>query len=195
MTMSSRVRQPYLPASRPRSAKAVLYVDLDGVLHHESVLYDPRRGVYMSEALAPGHTLFQWADILEDLLGPYPEVALVLSSSWCVQIGYAATLKQLSIGLRDRFIGATYHRKVHGTDPWTKSEFLKMPRGEQVCADVERRQPNCWAALDDDAEHWPADALKNLIECDGRRGLSDLAVQLELEAWLLDANSLSRPRR
>lgn len=194
MTTSSRVRQPYLPASRPRSAKAVLYVDLDGVLHHEGVVYDPRRGVYMSEVLAPGRALFEWADILDDLLEPHPDVALVLSSSWCARIGYAATLKRLSTGLRARFIGATYHRKVHGADPWTKSDFLNMSRGEQVCADVERRQPNCWAALDDDAEHWPADVLKNLIECDGRRGLSDLSVQLKLEAWLIDACLKSRPQ-
>lgn len=189
------MRQPYLPASRPRSAKAVLYVDLDGVLHHEGVLFDPRRGVRMSEVLAPGHKLFEWAHILEDALGPFPDVALVLSSSWCARVGYTATLMRLSSALRTRFIGGTYHHKVHGADPWTKSEFANLSRGEQVCADVERRRPHVWAALDDDSENWPKDALANLIACDGRRGLSDLAVQLELEAWLFDANSLTRPRR
>ena len=105
MTTNSRVRQPYLPASRPRSAKAVLYVDLDGVLHHEGVLYDPRRGVYMSENLAPGRTLFEWAHILDDALEPFPEVALVLSSSWCFRVGYAATLMRLSPTLRARLEG------------------------------------------------------------------------------------------
>lgn len=126
----------------------------------------------MSEVLAPGHTLFEWADILEGLLGPYPGVALVLSSSWCVRLGYAATLDWLPPRLSVRFIGATYHSKVHGTDPWTKSDFTNLPRGEQVCADVERRQPRYWAALDDDEENWPAGALNNLIACDGRYGLS-----------------------
>jgi len=149
----------------------------------------------MSEVLAPRRELFEWAYILEDALEPFPDVALVLSSSWCVRLGYASTLKRLSIALKDRFIGATYHRKVHGADPWTKREFLNMPRGEQVCADVERRQPNVWAALDDDSEHWPEDAIGNLIQCDGRRGLSDLAVQLQLESWLFDTKSTSKPRR
>lgn len=29
---------PYMPASTPRSADLVLYLDLDGVVHHEAVL-------------------------------------------------------------------------------------------------------------------------------------------------------------
>ena len=39
---------PYLPVSTPRSADVVLYLDLDGVVHHEKVLWHPRKGIYMS---------------------------------------------------------------------------------------------------------------------------------------------------
>ena len=43
--MSSGQNSPYLPASTPRSADVVLYLDLDGVVHHEKVLWHPRKGI------------------------------------------------------------------------------------------------------------------------------------------------------
>lgn len=39
---------PYMPASTPLSGDLVLYLDLDGVIHHEVVLWHPRRGICMS---------------------------------------------------------------------------------------------------------------------------------------------------
>jgi hypothetical protein len=113
---------PYLPASTPRSADVVLYLDLDGVVHHEKVLWHPRKGIYMSPSYeAAGHSLFEWVPILESVLEPYPSVALVLSSTWCIRPGYSATLKRLPASLRARFIGGTYHKRVHGVDPWNLS--------------------------------------------------------------------------
>jgi len=82
---------PYIPASAPRSADVVLYLDLDGVVHHEAVLWHPRQGIYMSPYQAAGRSLFEWVPILEAALDPYPSVALVLSSTWCIRPGYSAT--------------------------------------------------------------------------------------------------------
>ena len=36
---------PFLPMSTPRSADVVLYLDLDGVVHHEQVLWHPHKGI------------------------------------------------------------------------------------------------------------------------------------------------------
>ncbi len=102
---------PYIPASAPRSADVVLYLDLDGVLHHEAVLWQPRYGIYMSPYKATDHALFKWLPILEEELAPHPSVALVLSSTWCIRPGYAKTLQRLPEQLRARFIGGTYHRR------------------------------------------------------------------------------------
>ncbi len=55
--MSSCQNTPFLPASTPRSADVVLYLDLDGVVHHEKVLWHPRKGIYMSPYEAAGHTV------------------------------------------------------------------------------------------------------------------------------------------
>ena len=183
--VSSTGSSPYLPASPPRSADVVLYLDLDGVVHHEKVLWHPGKGIYISPYEAAGHTLFEWVPILEAALDPYPEVALVLSSTWCIRPGYNATLKRLPAALRSRFIGGTYHKRVHGADPWNLSMFRGTPRGEQVLEDVQRRKPRQWLALDDDVEDWPDAFRDNLIACEGTAGLSDPRVQRELEAKLL----------
>ncbi len=166
--------------STPRSADVVLYLDLDGVVHHEQVLWHPHKGIYMSPYEAPGRSLFEWVPILEAALDPYPSVALVLSSTWCIRPGYSATLKRLPPSLRSRFIGGTYHKRVHGTDPWNLAMFRGMPRGEQVLEDALRRKPRQWLALDDDLEGWPEACRENLIACEGTTGLSDREVQREL---------------
>lgn len=175
--MSSVQKSPYVPASSPRSADVVLYLDLDGVVHHEQVLWHPRKGIYMSPHQAAGHSLFEWVSILESVLESYPAVALVLSSTWCIRPGYRATLKCLPASLRTRFIGGTYHSRVHGVDPWNLSMFRSTPRGVQVQEDVFRRKPRQWVALDDDLEGWPDSCRQNLIACDGNSGMSNPEVQ------------------
>ncbi|MBT9466269.1 MAG: hypothetical protein IV113_19785 [Hydrogenophaga sp.] len=182
--MVSNSSTPYVPASKPRSADVVLYLDLDGVVHHEAVLWDPRRGISMSPVIAPGRVLFEWVHYLEDALAPYPAVALVLSSTWCVRPGYAKTLKRFPGGLRSRFIGGTFHRRVHGADPWNHADFQGSARGLQIWADVQRRKPRAWLALDDDLDGWPEWARDNLVACDGRTGLSDTKVRAELSEKL-----------
>ena len=173
MALSSGQISPYLPASTPRSADVVLYLDLDGVVHHEKVLWHPRKGIYMSPYEAAGHSLFEWVPFLESVLQPHPAVALVLSSTWCIRPGYSATLKRLPATLSARFIGGTYHKRVHGVDPWNLTMFRTTPRGVQVQEDAQRRKPKQWIALDDDLEDWPDSCRQNLVACEGTTGLSN----------------------
>lgn len=188
---------PYLAASLPKTADVVIYLDLDGVIQHEAVLFHPKRGIYMSPAVASERSLFEWLPILVEMLAPYPFVKLVLSSTWCVRPGYGKTLKRLPDNIRWRFIGGTFHRKIHGADPWMKESFLRTPRGVQVLADANRRKPRSWVALDDDVEDWPVEAKHHLIECNGDRGISDMRVQRMLGDWLRvvagDGNEAGEP--
>jgi hypothetical protein len=182
--MSAGQNSPYLHASTPRSADVVLYLDLDGVVHHEKVLWHPRKGIYMSPYEAAGHSLFEWVPILESVLQPHPAVALVLSSTWCIRPGYSATLKRFPATLSARFIGGTYHKRVHGVDPWNLNMFRTTPRGVQVQEDAQRRKPQQWIALDDDLEDWPDSCRQNLVACEGTTGLSNPEVQHELREKL-----------
>lgn len=164
----------------PRTADVVLYLDLDGVVHHEAVHWHHRRGIYMHPIQAAGHTLFEWLPFLEVALRPYPNVRLVLSSSWCVRPGFGKTMQRLPEHMRAKFLGGTYHRRVHGLDAWAVMAFQERSRAEQILADVARRRPLHWLALDDDTANWPAQHLANLVACEGNTGISSMRVQLEL---------------
>jgi len=143
----------------------------------------------MSPYEAPSHALFEWLPILEEELAPYPSVALVLSSTWCIRPGYAKTLQRLPKELRARFIGGTYHKRVHGADSWTLASFRTTSRGMQILADVQRRRPRHWIALDDDIEDWPAFAIDNLVACEGTTGLSSPEVRRELRRKLMQSTA------
>lgn len=171
--------------AQSRPADWVLYLDLDGVVHSEEVYFHPSRGPFVHQGYAPGRKLFEWVPILEELIEPYPQLRLVLSSTWCIRPGYGKTVKRLPPGLRQRFIGGTFHRRIHGADPWTERSFREMPRGMQVWADVVRRKPLQWLALDDDTLSWPVWARENLVACNGSTGLSAPRVQDELRQKLL----------
>lgn len=154
----------------------VLYLDFDGVLHHENALWHPRRGVYLKAP--PGYVLFQHVDLLEDILAPYPAVQIVLSTSWVRSYGCTKTAKRLPPSLKARVIGATFHSQMN------ENNFTAAPRGVQVCNDVLRRQPKDWVALDDDFLDWPAWCLDKYIRTHEHEGISDPAVEAEIRQKL-----------
>lgn len=141
----------------------VLYLDFDGVLHHENCYWHPRRGAYLR---APArYRLFEHVELLEELMRPYPEIRIVLSTSWVVRLGYSRTAKRLPPSLRERVIGATLHTRMN------EHEFHSHPRGMQVWLDVTRRKPAQWLALDDTWEDWPLWCLENYVRTDPDEGI------------------------
>ena len=154
----------------------LLYLDFDGVLHHDSVYWHPRRGVYLT---APsGYVLFQHVGLLGDALAPYPLVRIVLSTSWVRVFSYSRAMKLLPAGLKARVIGATYHSRMNDLD------FEAMPRGMQVWEDVQRRRPTGWLALDNDGWDWPDAHRDHLVWTDDRDGLGATAVLSEFRQKL-----------
>lgn len=146
----------------------VLYLDFDGVLHHEEVWRHPKRGIYIPQHVAPGRTLFEWSFYLEQALAPFPSVRIVLSTSWVCERSFNFARKQLTPVLQQRVVGATFHRRLH-----IKRDFADMSRGMQIWSDVVRRCPSGWVALDDDTFGWPAWCRDKLVQCYGPAGLSD----------------------
>lgn len=156
----------------------VLYLDFDGVLHHENCWWHPKLGPYLQ---APEQfKLFQHAELLEQLLAPYPHVQIVLSTSWVRRYGSAKTAKQLRPLLRQRVVGATYHSRMR------EDEFTEKPRGLQVWEDVVRRKPRDWLALDDSPEGWPAHCLEKFVQTHEHHGISDPEVLSTLKAKLAE---------
>lgn len=114
-----------------------------------------------------GHSLFENSGILVEALTPYPEVAIVLSTSWVRVLSYSQAKAYLPDALRSRVIGATFHSAMN------KFEFDAMTRGAQVLADATRRAVTGWVALDDDDEGWVGPASKHLVLTNGHKGLSE----------------------
>lgn len=128
---------------------------------------------------AKGHRLFEHTGSLVELLKPYPEVAIVLSTSWVQVLGYDKALGHLPAALAGRVIGATYHSGMRH-----EREFEQMSRGQQVLADVQRRAPSAWVAVDDDGELWPAEHVGKLVLSHSDAGIGEPGVRAHLEAAL-----------
>lgn len=163
-----------LPAPRAQGGH-VLYLDFDGVLHPEDVWVRPRGGPYVRTPA--GHALFEHAELLEDLLDPYPAVRLVLSTSWVCRYGFTRTVGFLPVRLASRCVGATFHGEMN------RYWFDQLTRGAQVHADVHRRMPARWLAVDDCGEGW-ADADKCVVLSHPVEGLAAPAVLAKLTAAL-----------
>jgi hypothetical protein len=147
----------------------ICYLDYDAVLHDGNVLSSRSKGMYIK---TPDRTFFEWMPILEDLLAPYPDLKIVLSTTWVRQLGFNEAKYELSTSLNERVIGSIFlHPKL------VNAEFDVLPRGVQIWHDVERRKPSDWFALDDDSVGWPARCRDKLIQTDTKKGLSDPAVQ------------------
>lgn len=150
-----------LPPPRRGKDQPVLYLDFDGVLHTQECYIVRRQGPFVN----PPHQLFEHMAVLEDCLAPYPDIRIVLSTSWVRRVGYIYAASRLSRPLRKRVIGATFHTWMN------RREFRQLSRGEQVLVDVQRRCPRWWISLDDDGVGWPLAYRDHLIQTDGSLGL------------------------
>ena len=154
----------------------IIYLDFDGVLHHENVVWIHGKGIRMCEA---GHALFEWEPVLVQLLAPYPQVRIVLSTSWVRVKSFSHAKGRLSKPLSSRVIGSTFHSAQMDRD-----EFSRMSRGGQVVADATRRQNSNWLALDDDGDGWPIAHRKRLVHTNEEFGISDIDKQKQICPWL-----------
>lgn len=152
-----------------KSGEHLIYVDFDGVFHHEAVYWSATRGFHLN---APKkYSLFQHVGLLEEMLEPYPAVSIVLSTSWVIRYGCERAAENLPLSLRKRVIGATFHIGMN------KDDFLVESRGMQVWSDVCQRQPSAWLALDDDYFQWPAWCQENLIRTHPADGIARVEVK------------------
>lgn len=145
----------------------VLYLDFDDVLHGDGLI-NPLRPE------TRGQILVESVPILVRLLEPYPDLKLVLSTSWVRQLALTRARKALPPSLRKQVIGAIYHGR-HMREEDT--------RYEQVIADVARRRPRKWLVIDDDLDGWPEHALINVVPTP-LLGYGDAAAALELKQRL-----------
>lgn len=164
-------------------ATPVLYLDFDGVLHHEDVYFRPRGGpFYKNPALGP---MFAYVDLLSTALASLPEVKIVLSTSWVRYRGFTKAGAKLPDDIRSRIIGATFHTEMLVNDAYYSPygaagnrrsivcAFDSLSRYQAIVADVARRGVENWIAIDDDIERWAENAYDRIVITQGHLGLSE----------------------
>jgi hypothetical protein len=153
----------------------VLYLDYDGVLHPADVRVtpeEPGRPLVYVRGQATGRPLFEHIGLLETLLAPFPDLRIVLATSWVRQFGYEFTLQQLPKSLQSRVIGATQH-------PAPARYYC-------IQIDAEERGLVRWLALDDDLYCWPESEMHRVVAPTDRMfGLAGPGVADELKAALM----------
>ena len=155
----------------------VLFLDYDNVLHPCDA-YRTRHGIRLTD---PRATLFQFAPVLDELLSPYPQLRIVLSTSWVEILGFIRARDRLPLpSLRDRVIGATYHSKHPAAHRWSQ-----LSRGVQVRRYVARHRLQGWVAIDDREDGFVG-VESHLVKCEPGIGLGDGAVQCRMADRLAD---------
>lgn len=163
----------------------LLFLDYDGVLHPDAAYLIGGRPVLKSDG-----ELFMWAPVLVDLLQPYPELKIVLSTSWVRVLGYSRARDYLPQAIREKVIGGTWHsamrRHAEGSHRTDASWFTESSRYQQISRYISRadRSAGAWLAIDDDSEGWPDAQRERLVETNGKTGLSSSLAQSELQSKL-----------
>jgi hypothetical protein len=153
----------------PRRLK-VLFLDFDGVLHPLGLA--PAAGAPVAgkpRVRAVPVDLFCWAPLLSELLAPFPEVGIVVHSTWRDNRGIQDLARCLG-PLAPRLLGAT----------------AGGPKLASIRAYLAAHPDVASYRVLDDVPLAPSAELPQLIRCDSRTGVSRPVVQQALRAWLAE---------
>ncbi len=160
----------------------ILYLDFDGVLHADEVAWLRKRGPVMENGCGK---LFEHIEHLAAAIAPHPQVKLVLATTWVTMESFSRVRKRLPAQIAQRVIGATWHSQFK-RDPKLADWWGDTVRYEAIEADVTRRHPKGWLAVDDDDTLWPQDKRQHLVHCGHKLGLGEANVRKALARGLLD---------
>lgn len=165
----------FMRALEEAMTRKILYLDIDGVLHPDEAFLDAKGNVYLR---GPGQ-LLEHASILSEILAPYPDLCIVLSTSWVKLKSYSWVRRRLPQDLRARVIGSTWHSR-YARDSIELEWWSEATRYQQILRDVKHRSPSHWLAIDDDVIGWPESELERVVICDPQLGLASARTRAEL---------------
>ncbi len=149
-----------LRRSDPRAM--IVFLDFDGVLHPDEVYFIKGKGVKL---IAEGHKLFEHADLLAAELDNFPDVRIVLSTSWVSVLDFKRAKSYLPERMQERVMGSTWHSK------FDRYEWQNLTRFQQIYQYVNRHNITNWIAIDNDDEDWPDFKRQHLVHTDDWKGL------------------------
>ncbi|RBB35978.1 hypothetical protein DPV79_26895 [Burkholderia reimsis] len=164
-------------------------VDYDGALHRGHALLDKSGHV----SLDTGNPSFEFPPLLASLLDPYPEVEIVLTTSWLGTLPLETVLSYLPQQLAKRVVGTT-----QGIRPRFGYVQDGSARTYIIRSYVFGHRLKNWLAIDDSvygAYHLNTSALNlepHLVLLDGQRGIGDAEAQQRIRDWLAEAHGSSK---
>lgn len=162
-----------------------LFVDYDGTLHAGHGLIDEAGQI----TLDTGRPLFEFVQLLVELLAPYPSVEIVLTTSWLQKLPEDKVIAYLPAELARRVVGTTQGRKA-------RFSYLREGTGRTdiiTCYAYSKRLRN-WLAIDDSvygADQFgrePGELDRNFVLLDSARGISDDGAQQRIREWLAEVH-------
>jgi hypothetical protein len=162
-----------------------LFVDYDGTLHAGHGLIDEAGQI----TLDTGRPLFEFVQLLVDLLAPYPSVEIVLTTSWLQKLPEDKVIAYLPAELARRVVGTTQGRKA-------RFSYLREGTGRTdiiTCYAYSKRLRN-WLAIDDSvygADQFgrePGELDRNFVLLDSARGINDDGAQQRIREWLAEVH-------
>jgi hypothetical protein len=162
-----------------------LFVDYDGTLHAGHGLIDEAGQI----TLDTGRPLFEFVQLLVELLAPYPSVEIVLTTSWLQKLPEDKVIAYLPAELARRVVGTTQGRKA-------RFSYLREGTGRTdiiTCYAYSKRLRN-WLAIDDSvygADQFgrePGELDRNFVLLDSARGINDDGAQQRIREWLAEVH-------
>ena len=164
----------------------VLFLDFDGCLHNSNVVMKPcsqadalnlsaeeRRFVTKNNYLVTGENLFEHCDRLAVALEPFPEVRIVISSTW---------RQHFSIDALKDFLPPALAECVIGVTPIFFSRDGAYQRMREIGSFLEENGYPQWIAIDDNEYPFKAHRdgcfLRNLIPLERNTGFTESAAAL-----------------
>lgn len=163
----------------------ILFLDFDGVLHIDEVFVvdcdqaaidslTDREREFLTDTnkLVTGTNLFEHAERLAEVLQPFQNVQVVISSTWRLYFSQERLLKFLPRSLAERVIGQTPSIYTLDWGGWFQrereiSEYLKeYSKGKGSVS---------WIVLDDKrlSSFFSYDFASNLFQCAGDKGFDE----------------------
>jgi hypothetical protein len=160
-----------------------LFVDFDGTLHVGNAYIDENDEI----SLDTGRPLLEFAELVVELLAPYPEVEIVLTTSWARRLPAEHVIAYLPPELRPRVVGTTSNIKPRRSYVLDGSE-----RTHIITSYAYGKRLKHWLAIDDavfGAERFgrkPGELVEHFLLLDPTRGISDENALRRIREWLIE---------
>jgi hypothetical protein len=159
-----------------------LFVDFDGTLHVGNAYIGEDEEI----TLDSGRPLLEFAPRLVELLEPYPDVEIVLTTSWVRCLPEERVIAYLPPELRPRVVGTTSDIKPRRSYVLDGTE-----RTHVIASYAYGKRLAHWLAIDDAVfGAWrfgrqPGELTAHFLLLDSAHGINDQNVQLRIREWLI----------